>query len=790
MKVEKAKGLLANRDFVGARKLLRSLLLKDKANKAGMYLLSIAEAELGNSQEALNILSRIIAIDPQHAAAHYTKANLLTSLNKHYDALPHHDEAVKLLISTAWAFVNRGISRTALRDFMGAIDDFDKAIELDPTLTAAFVNKGNALLEAQLFEQSLQLLDKAIKQNPFDVNALSGKSACLSKLKLPEEALIFAERSIELKPDYAGAWSNRGVALNDLKRCEEALASYERAIEIKPDYAEAWSNRGNTLNNLKRHGEALASYERAIELKPDYAEAWSNRGNALSDLERHEEALASYERAIELEPENAEAWRNRGVALNALTRYEEALASYERALELKPDDDFWLGGLIHTQMKICDWTNLEQRRRALEERLLTGSKASVPFAVLGLFDNPDLQKRSAKIYTKYKLGLKSQLGAISQRPKKDKIRVGYFSMDFREHPVSYLVAELLELHDRSKFEVYGFSFGINTRDPIRQRLEKAFDNFLDVKHLSDVDIARLSRQKKTDIAIDLGGHTQDSRPQIFAERAAPIQINYLGYPGTWGDYMDYFIGDNVTISDENREHFSEKIIFLPNSFQVNPSQRPIASSTLSKQTYGLPDRSFVFCCFNNSWKISPEVFRQWIQILQQVPNSVLWLYADSSSSVTNLKSEAVKLGVSADRIIFAKRVKREEYMAQFQHADLFLDTLPYNAGTTASDALWAGLPILTQIGKSFASRMAASLLSNLGIPELITNGKDQYRSLAIELALNPDKLAAIKAKLARNRLTQPLFNTSLFVRHIESAFQSAYERHHARLPPDHIYVDP
>jgi predicted O-linked N-acetylglucosamine transferase (SPINDLY family) len=638
-----------------------------------------------------------------------------------------------------------------------AQNSYLRALNLQPNNPKYIYNLANTYYDQRDFVRASNLFKRCLAIENRIPEAHNNLSACLISLKDFTVALSHANLAIELKPDYAEAWSNRGIALNELKRHEEALASYEKSIELKPDYAEAWSDRGNVLNTLKRHEEALASYEKSIELKPDLAEAWRNRGNALNDLKR----------------------------------YEESMASYKRAIELKPEIDFLLGDLIHAQMKICDWAKLEQQLLGLKAKLLDGNKVITPFAILGLFDNPELQKRCAEIYAKDRLSLASRLGVIAQMPRRDKIRIGYFSMDFREHPVSHLIAELFELHDRSKFEIYIFSFGSNIRNSVRQRVEKAVDKFLDVKNLTDFDIARLSRQHEIDIAIDLGGHTQDSRPQIFAERVAPIQINYLGYPGTWGsDYMDYFIGDKVTMSHENREHFSEKIVFLPNSFQVNPSHRPIATNKLSRQLHGIPEGSFVFCCFNNSWKITPKVYGLWIQILKKVQNSVLWLYAGNPSVEKNLKLAAAKQGISADRIIFAKQVQRDAYFAQFQHADLFLDTLPYNAGTTASDALWAGLPLLTQIGKSFASRMAASLLTNIGIPELITHNKEEYYSLAIELALDQEKLVAIKAKLTQNRLTTPLFNADLFARHIESAYKAAYDRYHAGLPPDHIDIGP
>ena len=440
-------------------------------------------------------------------------------------------------------------------------------------------------------------------------------------------------------------------------------------------------------------------------------------------------------------------------------------------------------------MKTCDWASLRLRRQALENELLAGGKATDPFPVLGLFDSPQLQKKCSEIYTNNKLNLESQTGIVARIPKEEKIKIGYFSMDFCQHPVSYLVAELIESHDRTKFEVYGFSFGIYTNDPMRMRMEKAFDRFFDIQSFSEFDAARLSREQRLDIAVDLGGHTRDARPRIFAERAAPIQINYLGYPGTWGNNcVDYIVGDKVAIPDENRAHFSEKIIYMPNSFQVNPSYRTIAKNNLSKRDLGLPDESFVFCCFNNSWKINPEMFGQWMKILQRVPTSILWLYADNLSASANLKLEATKQGVPADRIIFSKWTPRDEYIAQFKYADLFLDTLPYNAGTTASDALWAGLPVLTLMGRSFAGRMAASLLTSIGIPELITYSRDEYCSVAIELASNPEKLASINTKLAQNRSTTSLFDTKLFANHLETAYKAAYERYHSGQPPDHIHV--
>jgi predicted O-linked N-acetylglucosamine transferase (SPINDLY family) len=363
-------------------------------------------------------------------------------------------------------------------------------------------------------------------------------------------------------------------------------------------------------------------------------------------------------------------------------------------------------------------------------------------------------------------------------------------MDFREHPVAHLIAELIETHNRNKFEIYGFSFGVITGDAMRKRLEGAFDKFLEVRSLSELSIARLARDHEIDIAIDLGGYTQDSKSAIFAHRAAPIQIIYLGFPGTMGtEHLDYFIGDRITVSDTNLENFSEKVIFLPNSFQVNPNQRPIGPKNPSRAAHGIPDDGFVFCCFNNVWKITPYTFELWARILQQVEGSVLWLQNDDQTVPKNLSKAFESAGISVARMIFASKIPSlSDHLDRYRLADLFLDTFPYGAHTTASDALWAGLPVLTRSGQSFASRVAGSLLHSVGLPELITHTMEEYESLAIELAKNPEKIASLKARLAENRATCPLFNTALFTQHIESAYQVAYDRYHDGLAPDHIYV--
>jgi len=402
-----------------------------------------------------------------------------------------------------------------------------------------------------------------------------------------------------------------------------------------------------------------------------------------------------------------------------------------------------------------------------------------------------LQCKAAQILIKEKHPKRNILPKLDFYPNHKKIRLGYFSPDFREHPVSDLIVELLEIHNRNKFEIHAFSCGRDTQDKMNLRIKAAVDHFHDVHMKSDQDIALLARSLEIDIAIDLGGFTQGSRIGVFAMSAAPIQTCYLGYAGTMGtDYMDYLICDRVVIPEDKQNYYLENLVYMPNSYMVNDSQIKPSDKKFSKSNLNLPAKGFVFCCFNNAYKITPETFIGWMRILKAVSGSVLWLPKSNKTAIHNLKHEAVKYGVDESRLIFASRLElKEDHLKRIQSADLFLDTLPFNAHTTASDALRVGLPVLTCIGESFTSRVAASLLNAVNLPELITTSQEEYEALAIELATNPGKLKNIKDKLNSNLPTAPLFNTPLFTKHIESAYKTMYERYHKGFEPNTIYVE-
>ncbi len=594
---------------------------------------------------------------------------------------------------------------------------------------------------------------------------------------------------LQVQPHHVDALQLLATIAAQKQSYVAAVELFDHVIEINPLHAVAYSNRGYALRELKRYEEALASYNKALILKPDYADAYYNRGVTLEELMRYEEACLSYDKAIALNSDSAEAYSSRGFVLHELKRYEEAQASFDKALTLKPDTDFLFGNKLYNKMNICDWSNIDKHLQYLAEKIDARKKICAPFTVLGLLDSPLLQKAAAEIFVHERYPASHVLSAIPRYARHDKIRIGYFSADFKDHATAYLMAELFEQHDRSKFELIAFSLGQDTPDSLRKRIATAFDKFVDVRTMKDDEIAQFSRKLEVDIALDLNGLTTHSRPGIFALRAAPIQVNYLGYPGTTGaEYFDYLIADETLIPKESRQYYTEKIVYLPNSYQVNDTKRVISKKVFFREELGLPATGFVFCCFNNNFKITPTTFDGWMRILKHVTGSVLWLLEDNATAACNLRREAVQRGIDAERVIFARRIPVAEHLARHRVADLFLDTLPYNAHTTASDALWAGLPVLTCMGESFASRVAASLLNAIHLPELITSSQEEYEVVAITLATNPEMLAKLKLKLEQNRLTTPLFDTQCYTRHIEAAYTGMYERHQADFPPENLII--
>lgn len=598
------------------------------------------------------------------------------------------------------------------------------------------------------------------------------------------EADRLLDRALGINPQSAEAHSNRGNVLLAQLRFDEARASYERALAIKPDIVATLYNRGSALKALRRYDEALASYDRALTLQPDFAEALNNRGGVLRELGRFDEALASYDRALAINPAFVDVLQNRGVALSLLGRHEEAKKDLERALELDPDLLSARATLLHSRMHLGDWQDYESESRRVIADIRAGKHGATPFAFLGISESAQDQLSCARTWVRGQSPASSVGIWKGERYRHDRIRVAYVSAAFHAHPLGYLMAGLFERHDRNRFETIAVSLGPDTADTMRTRLKAAFERFVDVRGQSDHDVARLIREMEVDIAVDRTGFTTGARTGIFALRPAPVQVNYLAYPGTMGmDCIDYIVADRVVIPPEHQAWYTEKVVYLPDSYLVNDSKRQIAEDTPTRAAAGLPERGFVFCSFNNNFKITPAVFAVWMRLLRQVDGSVLWLLEGNAAAPRNLRREAAMHGIAPERLVFAPRIEVADHLARHRLADLFLDTLPCNAHTTASDALWAGLPVLTCLGTTFAGRVAASLLQAIGLPELITHSHDEYAALALQLARDETRLFELKRTLAANRDRFPLFDTDRFRRHIEAAYMEMWERCQRGLPP-------
>ncbi len=652
-----------------------------------------------------------------------------------------------------------------------------KSLEIDSNQVAILLNLGVAFSEINQFENALDYFNQAIKVDVNNPIAHFNQGLIYRYLNQLDNALNSYKNALKINSNYADALNGIGRIYHIKKEYYQAIEYYDKAIKSQHNFAGAFYNKAIAFDNLKEYLFAIDNYYQALKYKPDYFEAYNNLGNTYKELKRYDEALAAYDRAIQLKPDYHEPYNGLGNILTELKRYDEALAAYDRAIQLKPDNDnFNYGAYLHTKSLICNWNNFDQELDILLNKIKSDEIVTTPFALLSLADNPEIQKKASEIFIKERYPLDNSLGAIKKYPKHQRIRLGYFSADFHRHATMFLMAELFELHDKEKFELYAFSFGPKTSDPWQSRAKQSFDQFIDVRFKSDIEVAAISRSLEIDIAIDLKGFTKDSRTGIFSYRAAPIQINYLGYPGTMAaSYIDYLIADSALIDAYNREYFSEKIIYLPNCYQVNLSKRDLSNKSFFKKELGISEDSFVFCSFNNSYKINPKIFSIWIKILKQVKSSILLIMLENDSAKINLIKESKARGINSNRLIFVNRLPIEEHLKRIQLADLFLDTFPCNAHTTASDVLYAGVPLLTLRGKSFASRVAASLLKAIGVPELISLSQAEYERLAIELANDPKKLGIIKNKIIEGVKSSSLFNTKEFARDIESGYLKVYD---------------
>lgn len=751
-----AVAALQSRRFQDAENLFKQFLKRQPKNFGALSLLTSVLLMMNRHAEAEKFASEATRLDRNSYAAAYNYGLILKKLGKPDLALKQFEQALRLNPKDPDAWMNRGVAFSELKNFDAAITDFDEAIALNGKFVDAYYNKGNALFAL-------------------------GRS---------EEALAAFEASRDLQPAMPEAWLGSGNVLLQLKKYQDAITAFDKAVAINPSMAGAWLGRGNALYSIKRHGEALAAFEKAAVADSSLPEAWLGKGNALVELLRLDEAIAAYQQAIALDPNSAEAWGNLGSAYLYQNRNADAVKAYDKAFAIKDDLSYLPGMRLFAKMSICDWDNFGAECEKILTRVRAGDLCTSPFSLISISSSAREQFDYATAWTA-KHGAPQNLEPQSRKQfRHEKIRVAYVSADFRDHAVSYLLAGVLEAHDRTRFETTAISLS-RADGPMRRRLENAFDQFVQIEQQTDEHIAELMREREIDIAIDLMGYTAGSRRGIFSARAAPIQMALLGYPATLGTSdIDYLAADDVLIPEHDLANYAEKIIYLPDGpMPGDDKHRVISTKMFDRKELGLPDDAFVYCCFNNSYKINPDVLDCWMRILTSAENSVLWLSANSDAAMENLKKEVKLRGISPDRVIFASRMpSAADHLARHRAADLFLDTSPYNAHTTASDALWAGLPVLTHIGDAFAGRVAASLLTAVGLPELITHSRSEYEDLAISIAKDPQKLSALKNRLAENRNSAALFKTQAYTENLEKAYSAIYSRYKDGQPPDHIHI--
>ena len=764
---------------------------------------------VGRHEEALVQLDKALAIKADFFEALFNRGIALAHLKRFAESVTCYDRALGQRPNSAQVFYNRGISQAALGWWKDAVASYDKAIALQPGFAPAFANRGNALWAMGQHQAALENYDKALALAPGDFRALHNRATLLSDMGRVAEATTGYQQSLALQPQFADALLNYGITLLRLERFGEALNSFDKCLALRPGDPDVLNNRGVALWRLGRHDESLAGYNQALAANARHVSALLGRAHLLHGMGHFDSALADYDAVLSLDPKDARAWTGRGAVQNAQKRNRDAIASFDKALQFKPDladalanraylrwsehgdyagaksdlkaalaadptQAYAEGELLHLKMHAADWTDFDALVASIDAGVREGRRIVRPFAYQAISSSPKDLQACSRIFADSLFS-----GAAEHRPSPhihDKIRIGYVSAEFREQATAYLMAGLYELHDRERFEVIAIDNGGGDGSATRQRLEGAFDKILYIAKMTDDEAAALVRAEGIDILVNLNGYFGSPRAGLFARRPAPIQVNYLGFPATLGaKYMDYIIADEVVIPADEQCFYDEKVVTLPHSYQANDARRAIAKTVPSRDSAGLPETGFVFCNFNQSYKITPAIFAGWMRILKQVDGSVLWLLNSKPPFAENLTRESQRHGIAPDRLHFAPNVALERHLARLRLADLFLDSLPYNAHTTASDALWAGVPLLTCRGTAFPGRVAASLLTAVGLPELIAESESAYEALAIRLGRDPSLIDGLKQKLAANRLTFTLFDTDLFRRHIEAAYIAMHE---------------
>jgi protein O-GlcNAc transferase len=767
-----AEALALHRQGATAQAIARysAVLDAEPGNADAYYHLGVIACQEGRFAEGAAFAGKALAGNARHERAHVLLGRALSALGCDDEAVSSFTRAIALAPDFAQAHSHLADLLSDLGRNPEAIDSYDRALALAPDAVADWFNRGLALRALGRREEALSSFDRAIAGKLDFAKAHLQRANALWELHRPDQALDGVDKALAIEPQLAEAWHSRGIVLSALGRCDEAFAAYDKALSLQPVLAEAWLGRGNISRQLKRYDAAFVAYDRALALKADLAAAWLGRGNALFELRR----------------------------------YDEALAAYDRAFALKPQSTVTAGARLNVKLLMCDWTNFDAeladllakiKARSLQSEAGGGAiemeEAVSPMVMARLTDDPAILLASAVGWVKEHAAYGTAF-THAGRPHAGKLRLGYVSQDFRHHVTGTNVVDLFENHDRQRFEVFGFSLTPDDGSAIRMRLTAAFDQFHDLSGLGDEAAARRIYDLGVDVLVEIAPHTDGSRPAIFAYRPAPVQINGFtpGY-STGASFIDYVVSDKWMLPMTEQPFYREKIVHIPHTCFAHDSTQVISARIPERSEEGLPDRGFVFCCFNTSYKISRRFFQAWMRLLRGVDGSVLWLSGQGAVMAENLRREAANSGIDPARLVFAERLPAmADHLGRHRLADLFLDTLPYNAQTTAMDALWAGVPVLTCTGRSYAGRSAMSQLYNIGLPELVAEDLAAYERLALALARDPQRLQELRAKLERNRLITPLFDTKRLCRELESAYSTMVEIWQCGESPRSFSVEP
>jgi len=771
-KIQEAIGLLQSGQLALAQQILAEVISNNPKSDEALHLQGLVSSQQNQLPQAYDLISQAIAINPKNSFYYSNRGEIARQLGKPKLAIEDLDSAISIEPKKPSSFLNRAVAYHQLKDYTMAIDNYQAAINLGLKNSEIYFYLGNIYAELSEYSKAVESYQESLKLNPNHSQSWVNLGFVHDKRKMFAEAVECYRKSIALNPGDAVAYSNLGKSLSELGLDEECIKECSKAIQINPRLAAAYSNLADAMTNLKKYEQAISYYQKAIEIKHDYYQAYFNYAGALMAAHDFTQAIAILDYAIKINPLSADAFYNRSQAKLKNKDIRSSLEDSEVVLKLKPDMDYVLGGLMGGYLSLGEWDKFEQFRQIVAEKTQKFQRVAHPMQLMLVFDSLEYLKTAAILLIKkrYAIG-KNRFNTITNRHSK--IRVGYFSEDFKQHPVSYLLAEVLELHDKTQFEIHAFSFSKDKPDALTERISRGVEHFYDVRDKTNEEIVELARSLNLDIAIDLGIFTAEQL-MVFKERVAPVQVNYLGYAGTSGSpYMDYIIADEFTIPESAENYYTEKIVrlpcFMPRDTQVKPSTRKF-----TRKECGLPDEGFVFCCTSGYGKILPEIFTAWMNILKQVPGSCLWLGQSKDSAVMDkIGGHAEKHGVDPQRIVFAKRLDLPaDYLARLGLADLFLDTFPYGAHTLSNDALWAGVPVLTRVGEGFASRVAGSFLTQLKLPELITTSLAEYEAQAIRIGNHPEQAAQLRQKILTQKASSQIFNAVYFTQKLEESFKA------------------